>query len=261
MTAEIKLFQLSDVEDLQSVETVVGPLNEGIVSISNICMSLLDAQVDPTTDTCSNYEQIRGHIEHAERYLKESETTIKEKLGYLDEWMERLTIEKGNVEQQNKEKCMAKDKLHIEKKSAEESLKASEAALKQAQKNVELTKHTLKKEKGRQGTGGWVAAAGACVTLIPIAGWIAGPVIFYSGVNTIVDASKAIRDAEDGLKENECQVNENSMKVTNYRSRISSIQTEIKETDKLLNKIQSEIEEVKQHLEAQLHFKKWSEEL
>ncbi|XP_016337758.1 uncharacterized protein LOC107685623 [Sinocyclocheilus anshuiensis] len=254
MTAEIKLFQLSDVEDLQSVEAVVGPLNEGIVSISNICMSLLDAQIDPTTDTCSNYKQIRGHIEHAEQYLKKSETTIKEKLGYLDEWMERLTLEKGNVEQQKKEKFMAKHKLYIEKKSAEESLKSSEAALKQAQKNVELTKHTLKKEKDKQETGRWVAAAGVGVTLIPIAGWIAGPVIFYSGVSTIVDASKAIRDAEDELKENESRVNENSMNVSNYQSRISRIQTEIEETDKVLNKIQREIEEVKQHLEGTAAF-------
>ncbi len=88
--------------------------------------------------------------------------------------MERLTLEKRNVEQQKKEKCMAKDKLHIKKKSAEESLKYSEAALKQAQKNVESTKHTLKKEKDRQDTGGLVVVAGAGVTLIPIAGWIAG---------------------------------------------------------------------------------------
>lgn len=168
------ILYLHSVEDLQSVETVIGPLNEGIVSISNICMSLLDAKVDHTTDTCSNYEQIRGHIEHAEQCLKKSEATIKKKLGYLDEWMERLTLEKGNVEQQKKEKCMAKDELHIKKKSAEESLKYSEAALKQAQKNVESTKRTLKKEKDRQDTGGLVAVAGAGVTLIPIAGWIAG---------------------------------------------------------------------------------------
>ncbi|XP_018946843.1 uncharacterized protein LOC109075388 isoform X2 [Cyprinus carpio] len=254
MTAEIKLFQLSDVGDLQSVEAVVGPLNEGIVSISNICISLLDAQVDNTTDTCSNYKQIRGHIEHAERYLKKSETTIKEKLGYFDNRMERLTKEKGNVEQQKKEKCMAKDKLHIEKKSAEESLKSSEAALKQAQKNVKLTKHTLKIEKDRKETGGWVTAAGVGVTLIPVAGWIAGPVIVYNGVSTIVDASEAIRDAEDELKNNECQVNENSMKVSNYQCRISKIQNEIEETGKVLNKIQKETEEVKQHLEGTAAF-------
>ncbi len=81
-----------------------------------------------------------------------------------------------------------------------------------------------------------------------------GPVIFCSGVKTIVDASNAIRDAESELKENKCQVNENSRKVSKYRSGISDIQTEIKETDTLLNKIQSEIEEVKQHLEGTAAF-------
>ncbi|KAK2903234.1 hypothetical protein Q8A67_007947 [Cirrhinus molitorella] len=245
----MRLFQLSNVKDLQYMEAVVGPLNEGIVSIYNICMSLLDAQVDPTTDTCSNYKQIRRHIKNAKWYLKKSEKTIKNKLGCLDEWLERLTEEKGNVEQQKKEKCRAKDKLHTEKKSAEESLRSSEAALKQAQKNVELAKYTLKKEKDRRETGGWVTAAGIGVTIIPIAGWIAGPVIVCNGLSTIVEASEAIKNAEDELKENYSKVRQNRKRVSNYQSKICDLESEIEETDKVLNNIQREIEEIKQQLE------------
>ncbi len=44
-------------------------LNEGIEVICNICKSLLDAQVDPTT--ISNYDQMRNDIKHAEYCLKE----------------------------------------------------------------------------------------------------------------------------------------------------------------------------------------------
>jgi len=156
------------------MESVSESLNEGIVSICNICKSLLDAHVHPITGACSNYKQIRKHIEHAEQCLKKSETMIKRKLGSLDERMEQLTEEKENVEQQNKEKRMAMDKLHIEKKSAEESLKYSNAALERAEKNVDLREYEIRRETDRKETGRNVTIAGAVVTLIPIAGWIAG---------------------------------------------------------------------------------------
>ncbi|RXN28172.1 hypothetical protein ROHU_019498 [Labeo rohita] len=254
MTAETRLFQLSDVKDVQSMEEVVEPLNEGIVSISNICKSFLDAQADPTTDICSNSKQIRRHIKKAEWYLKKSETRIKTKLRYFNERMERLIKEKGNVEQQKKEKCMAKDKLHIEKKSAKESLQSSEAALKQAQNNVKSTKRALRKQEDRKETGALVAVAGVGVSMIPIAGWIAGPAIFFNGVNTIVDASQAIRDAENELEENYSKVMKNRKRVSNYQSTICNIEREIKETDKVLNKIQRQTEELKQHLEVTAAF-------
>lgn len=156
------------------MEAGSGPLNEGTVSICNICKSLLDAHVDPNTGTCYNYKQIRKHIEHAEQHLKKSETMIKGKLECLDERMEQLTEEKENVEQRNKEKRMAMDKLHIEKNSAEESLKNSKAALEQDKKNVALRKYEINKETDRKNTGKGVAIAGAVVTPIPVFGWIAG---------------------------------------------------------------------------------------
>ncbi|KAK9960696.1 hypothetical protein ABG768_008539 [Culter alburnus] len=233
--------------DLQAMEAVSAPLNEGIVSICNICESLLNSHVDPNTDMCCNYKQIRPHIEHAEQCLKKSEKMSEEKLKCLDERMEQLTKEKQNFEQQNKVKRMAMDKLHIEKKSAEESLKNSKAALEQAKRIVALRKDEIKRETDRKNTGTGVAIAGAVLTPIPILGWIAGPVMMIAGGSVIVDASKAIRDAEDELEKNESQVKENSNKVSNYHSRISTIQNEIKETDKVLNKISKDIEKVKQN--------------
>ncbi|KAI2655403.1 Protein Ycf2 [Labeo rohita] len=238
------------VEDLQYVEAVVGPLSEGIVSISNICKSLLDAQIDQTTGMCYNYEQIRRHIEHAEQCLKKSETVIKEKLGYLDECMEQLIQEKENAEQQKKEKCMAKDKLHTEKNSAEESLKNYKAALEQAEKNLESAKYALKVHQDRKSSGEGVTTTGAALLALPVIGWIAGPIMICEGARVTNEASKDIRVAEDELKKNESQVNESSMKVSNYRSRISSIQNEIEETDKVLHKNERKVKEVKQHLEV-----------
>ncbi|XP_067254811.1 peptidoglycan DL-endopeptidase CwlO [Chanodichthys erythropterus] len=238
--------------DLQALETVSALLNEGIVSICNICKSLLDS--DPKTGMCSNYKQIREHIEHAEQCLNKSEKMCEEKLKCLDECMEKPTKEKEKVEQQNKEKRKTMGELHIEMKSAEESLKHSEAALEEAEKIVALRKDEIKRETGRKNTGKGVAIAGAVLTPIPLLGFIAGSIMMIAGGSVIAVASKAIRDAEDELKKNESQVKENSNKVSNYHSSISTIQNEIKETEKVLNKFQKGIEEVKQHLKVTADF-------
>lgn len=235
--------------DLQSMESVVGSLNDGIVSICNIFKSLLDAQVDPTTGMCSNYEQIREHIIQADHFLEKSETMIKEKLKNLDECMERLIQEKGNAEQQNKEKRNAMDKLHIEKNSAEESLKNSKAALEQAEKMIALTKDELQRQQARHNTGTGVTVGGAVVAAIPIIGWIPGIIMISVGASEIVKASNAIREAENELKIQESEVNEKSMKVSDYQSKIATIQNETEETVKLLNKLEKETEELKQHLQ------------
>ncbi|XP_016119335.1 uncharacterized protein [Sinocyclocheilus grahami] len=244
----------NSVKDLQSMEAAVEPLNEGIFSLCNICKSLFDAQVDQTTDMCSNYKQTRGHIENTERCLEKSETISKEKLGSLDECIERFTKEKGNYEQQKKEKCMANDKLNTEKNSAEELLKNAKAALEQAEKNVESAKYALRVHQDRKSTGDGLVIAGAALLALPFIGWISGSIMICEGERLINEASRAIRDAEDELEENESKVNENSKKVSNYQSRISSIQNEIEETDKVLNKIQRETEEVNQHLEVTAEF-------
>ncbi len=156
------------------MEDVFGPLNEGIVSICNICNSLKNTDVSPTTAMCADYKQIREHIEHAEQSLKTSESRIKEKLGSLDEQMEHLIIEKQNIEHQKKEKFMTMDKLRTEKNSAEELLRYSKAALEQAERNLETAKYAQRVAQYSKNEGEGVAIAGGLLLAIPIIGWIAG---------------------------------------------------------------------------------------
>ncbi|XP_056331460.1 uncharacterized protein si:dkey-85k15.6 [Danio aesculapii] len=237
------------VRDLQSMETVVEPLNDGIICICYICKHLLDAQVDPNTGMCSNYRQIRRHIEHAEQYIARSEKTIKVKLQNLDECMEQLIKEKGNAEQQRRQKHQTKNELHIEKDSAEESLENSREALEQAKKNVASDKKEIEREKLSMIKGGVVAVIAPYVSVIPIVGWFAGPDMMTDGIFTMAYAYKAMKEAEDDLEENESRVGKYRRKVSDYQSKISKIESEIEETDELLDKIQCEIEEVKQHLD------------
>ncbi|XP_016142997.1 uncharacterized protein [Sinocyclocheilus grahami] len=236
------------VKDVQSIEAVSMPLNEGIVSICNICKSLKKAHISPNTDTCSNYNQIRKHIEDAEQCLKTSETMIKEKLGYLNESMEQLIREKQNVEQQKKEKSLAMDNLRIKKKSAEESLEHSKAALEQAERSVESANYAVRAHQDRMNTCNDVATAGAALLAIPIIGWIAGPIMISEGQRGFEEASNALRDSEWEKRNCESQVRNWTAKVFHYEGIISKTQTEIEQTNEALKRIERKTEEVQEHL-------------
>ncbi|XP_059423147.1 uncharacterized protein LOC132157903 [Carassius carassius] len=233
---------------VQSMEAVSSPLNEGIVSICNICESLKKAHISPNTDTCSNYNQIRKHIEDAEQCLKTSETMIKEKLGCLDESMEQLIREKLNVEEQKKEKSLAMDNLHIKKKSAEESLKHSKAALEQAESSVESANYAIRTHRDRMNTCDDVATAGAIMLAIPIFGWIAGPIMMSEGKWGFEEALNALRDAVWEKQNSESQVRNCNVKVLHYKRIISRTQNEIEQTNEALKRTERKIEEVQKHL-------------
>lgn len=162
------------VMDLQSMKSVSESLNKGIVSICNICKSLMNAQVNPITDTCSNYKQIRGHIEDAEKCMKTTEKMIKEKLVHLDARMEQLCEEMQNAVEQQNEKSRTMDQLHKEKWSAEVALEYSKAALTQAIKNLESANYALRAQEDRRNAGEGLTIAGGVLLAIPIIGWIAG---------------------------------------------------------------------------------------
>lgn len=157
-------------------------MQEGIWSLSNMCTSLFNAHVDPVTDMCSNFQQIKRHIEHADRCLEESERLLKGKLTDLDECMVRLTKEQHHVQQEKQEKRLTIETLHRRKTSAEESLNASNAAVKQAERNQEAAEYELEKMEELKTSGKLVAIAGAVITVVPIVGWFAGkrPPFFIS---------------------------------------------------------------------------------
>ncbi|KAI7806739.1 uncharacterized protein LOC130557993 [Triplophysa rosa] len=243
-------YYLSSVNDLQSMEAISRLMQEGIWSLSNMCTSLFNAHVDPVTDMCSNFQQIRGHIEHADRCLKESERILKGKLTCLDECMVRLTKEQQHVQQEKQEKNLTIETLHRRKKSAEESLNASNAAVKQAERNQEAAEYELEKMEEMKTSGKLVVIAGAVITAVPVVGWFAGPPILFDGIETIVKAEAAIVNAKNEVKECMSQMWKHTINIEDYRSRISKTQNEIKRTNQTLNNVQSNIEWLQQRLVA-----------
>lgn len=234
---------------MQTMEAVSTSLNEGIVSIYNICKSLKEAHINPITDTCSNYNQIRKNITHAEQCLKTSEKMIKGKLGDLDESMCQLIREKQNVEQQKKEKNLALDQLYIKKSSAVESLKYSKEALEQAERSVESANYAIRVHQDRMNTSNDVATAGAILCAIPIFGWIAGPIMISEGEQGFEEALNSLRAAEWEKQNAESQVRNCNAKVSHYDGIISRTYYEIEQTNETLRRIEWKVEEVQKNLE------------
>ncbi|KAA0703068.1 hypothetical protein E1301_Tti010824 [Triplophysa tibetana] len=241
---------LSSANDLQSMEAITKLMQEGIWSLSDMCTSLFNAHVDPVTDMCSNFQQIKGHIVRADRCLKESERLLKGKLTGLDECMVRLKKEQKHVRQEKQEKSLTIETLHRRKTSAEESLNASNAAVKQAERNQEAAEYELEKSEELKTSGKLVAIAGAVITVVPVVGWLAGPPIFCDGINTIVKAEYAIVNAKNEVKEYMSQVWKHTQNIKDYRSRISKTQNEIERTNQTLSNVQSNIEWLQQRLVA-----------
>lgn len=155
-------------------------LQEGIQSICNISTGLTDAHVDPNTGNCSNYEQIRKHIEKAERCLKMSENMIKDKLGRLDKSIESLHKEKYRVEQEKEAKRKAIETLFKNKAGAEEILHHSKRALERAERNLASQKQALVSAVMNWDENDELETAGIALLAIPIFGWIAGENHFKS---------------------------------------------------------------------------------
>ncbi|XP_043116385.1 uncharacterized protein LOC122360109 [Puntigrus tetrazona] len=228
--------------------SVVGPLNEGIFSVYNICRCLLDVKVDTTTDKCSNYQEIRRHIEHAEQSLKKSETMINEKLKNLDECMCQYLREKTNLENLKTEKNMAVFKLELDKKYMEDLLKNTNNALEQATKKLESAKYASRIEEERLETNGKVFAAGAALLVLPIAGWIAGPIMMATADQAWKESLDAIQAAEEEIQKCKENANRYTRQKFDYKINILNTEAEIIRTNTALIKIENKIKDVKKYL-------------
>ncbi|XP_043117618.1 uncharacterized protein LOC122360827 [Puntigrus tetrazona] len=245
----------SAMKDVQSMEAVSMPLNEGIVSICNICKFLKKAHICPITDTVSNYNQIRKHVEDAEQHLKTSDTIVTEKLRYLNERMEHLIIEKLIVEREIKEKIQAVNTLSTKKSSAEQSLGCFQAALEQAKRNVESKNDAIRRCQEQMSTNDDIVTAGTALLAVPILGWIAGPIMMSSGQQAYEEALNALRNAESDRQNCMSQVRNWEKKVDHYDTVISRTTNEIWQTNQAIKRNESRMERLKCIIWPQVKFR------
>lgn len=157
-----------------SVEAVVVPLRDGLVSINRVYEALIDADVDPFTGQCSDYKRIRAQIVQAERSLQQSEQVAGAELKSLDESTEVLTRDLGRFERELSHMKQTLENLKSTQMSNKKLQRECEGALQQARSDLNSTKDTLRRQEERKRNAEIVTGVGAGLFLIPVVGWIAG---------------------------------------------------------------------------------------
>ncbi|XP_056598233.1 uncharacterized protein LOC130429701 isoform X2 [Triplophysa dalaica] len=223
-----------------NVQSFSGALDEGIGSLIYICKSFSDHTPD--------YDQLREYIVQAEQCMGKAENIINVKLGNFDQRMEQLIRKKHDAVQQKKAKGLAVDKLRIEKTSAEQSLQNFNKALEQARRNVQSAQNAVSAAKYRMDSNQGLAIAGGVLIVIPIVGWIAGPVMLGVGLSELQKAENDHNAAEMDGQMYELKVSECTKKVSEYERKIGHAQNEIQMTSVALRQIEVMITEVQKDL-------------
>ncbi|XP_036421528.1 uncharacterized protein LOC118805032 [Colossoma macropomum] len=244
----------SDVNVKNSNAAFTEPLKEGLHSIKRVYEALTEADVDPFSGQCSNYNYIREQIVQAKQSLEQSEQAAATVLRSLDEKIEILTRDEGKLEQKMTATQETLHNLKIKQTSNENLLSDSEGALELAKTNLSTTREALQRQKERKDTATTVRDVGLGVTLIPIVGWVVGPAMIVAGEAKISQASRAIKVTEKEVTASKKEKKKYKSKVSDYKSEISKTERKIKQKHEKADRIHEEIEKVNQQRDAVAEF-------
>ncbi|XP_076866678.1 uncharacterized protein LOC143517763 [Brachyhypopomus gauderio] len=237
-----------------SAEAVIIPLKNGIISITRVYESLIDADVNPISGQCSNYTSIRQQIVETQQSLEESEQAASTGLKGLDQHLEELTEVEGKCEQQIRDRQHNLDNLRTEQMSNEKILNDSISALEQARHNLGSAEETKRNQEKRRHDAEIVTGVGAGLFVIPIVGWIAGAAMVSAGAVEMSQASDAISEAEEEVRESESQVETYQSKVSDYEFKIYQLELSIRRKHDEVEQIHGEIQQVKEKRESVAEF-------
>ncbi|XP_060720775.1 uncharacterized protein LOC132842123 [Tachysurus vachellii] len=243
-----------DVVLKNTAETVLIPLKGGISSLNEVYKALIEADVDPVTGNCSNYDYIRQQIVQAHQLLKQSEQEASSGLKSLDENLYRLIQEEGKLEQEINDTILTLNNFRKEKESNEYLLRVSQGALEQIRRNLDSAINTLQGQEKRKRDAEIVTGVGAGVLVIPIIGWIAGPAMMIGGGIELDQANKAVQVAQEEVSKSENEVRKYELKVSQYVSKISQTERDISQKDDQLKQIREGIQKVKKQKQSVAEF-------
>ncbi|KAL6460756.1 hypothetical protein MHYP_G00307220 [Metynnis hypsauchen] len=232
----------------------IKPLQDGLHSIKKVCEALSEADVDPFSGQCSNYSYIREQIVQAKQSLERSEQAASAVLRSLDEKMENLTRDEGKLEQEMTATQETLENLKIQQLSNEKLLSESKGALELAKTNLNTAREARQTQEERRDYAVTVRNVGWGVTLIPIVGWIAGPIMIAVGQAEISQATEAIEVAEKEVRTSEKEKKKYERKVSDYKSKISKAERNIKQKHEKADRIHKEIGKVNQQRDAIVEF-------
>ncbi|XP_062842954.1 uncharacterized protein si:dkey-85k15.6 [Trichomycterus rosablanca] len=84
---------LKNIED-----AVIVPLKDGISSLSRVYQALVDADIDPVSGKCFNYDYIRTQIVQVQQNMEQSEQAASTELRFLDKRLESLIKDEAKHE-------------------------------------------------------------------------------------------------------------------------------------------------------------------
>ncbi|XP_060720778.1 uncharacterized protein LOC132842129 [Tachysurus vachellii] len=237
-----------------TAEAALTPLKGGISSLNEVYKALIEADVDPVTGKCSNYDYIRQQIVQAHQLLKQSEQEASSGLKSLDENLERLIQEEGKLKQEMNDTKLTLDNFREKKESNEYLHRESQGALEQTRRNLDSAIHTLRGQEKRKRDAEIVTGVGAGLLVIPVIGWIVGSAMIIGGAVELDKANKAVQVAQEEVRKSENEVRKYKLKVSHYMSKISQTECDISQKDDQLKQIREGIQKVKKQSQSVAEF-------
>ncbi|KAI4895662.1 hypothetical protein NFI96_004662 [Prochilodus magdalenae] len=191
----------------------------------------------------------REQIVEAQQILKEIEDMAATD---LDSHINSLKQDEQKCEQEMRDTRRSLDNLRKEQASKESSLTDSKDAMEQARRNLASSNDVLLAQKKKERDGAIVTGVGGGVAVIPVFGWIAGPIMLAAGTAEIVKASNAIREAEKEVRDSKSQLE----KFEQVESELDQVKKDIREKDDKVERIHKEIQRVKEQRETVAEFQK-----
>ncbi|XP_072530058.1 uncharacterized protein [Salminus brasiliensis] len=229
----------------QFVKAVSPSLKKGIIALNDLTISLLDMDKDSVAKSDSkSFRKIRSAIISAKQNLEEAELAARRELQMVDECYENLMIRKGNLSRQHESTKARLQDLKHQQKSNKATLDVYRAGKETAMGRLREARDVLwhQKRKVEEAESLWEAGIG--ITVIPIFGWIAGPIMITAAESNIENASYGVQEAERIVDGFESQVRDFSRAVSDCQRRIEQTCNEISKTEDKLRQIAWNIEEV-----------------
>ncbi|XP_046888838.1 myosin heavy chain, cardiac muscle isoform-like [Hypomesus transpacificus] len=160
-----------------------------LTDMSELLLTLKGSQ----TRSCT----VIKNIKNAVQCLKRSENLANRELKRVDECTEQLTLRKGKLESECTDFKAKMDDLKIEHKAAEDNLKVRKEALDRAEENMKSSQRCLDNWREKERESEIKRNIGIGITVIPIVGWITGPIIAIAAQDDMERADRNARRARE----------------------------------------------------------------
>ncbi|KAG7243793.1 hypothetical protein INR49_008260 [Caranx melampygus] len=232
------------VELRRLAQALIVPLKSGLYSFITVSEILLSINADMVLPGCQTFDDVRRQIMSMKLQMEESEQIAITELQQLDWETETLTAEQSQLARQKKKKIVELQKLNTKLSSLQSTLSSYEEALETERTNLESAEETLSDMRAKKDKAEAVRDIGIGIALIPIVGWIAGPIMIGVGQAEMNEASDAVDAAREEVKNCKSQVKTYAKKVQRYNDKIDQAECDITEADNKIHETEAKLRDM-----------------